>query len=89
MSVGTKWDIQPQLHARQSTPSLALVCSNILWPAKELGTGSGWEVGRDAGSSHASPLLPTKTPAPSYSAHALRLVCRSGMFSGQKRSMLC
>lgn len=46
-------------------------------------------MGRDAGSSHASLLLPTKTPAPSYSAHALCLVFRSGMVSGQKRPMLC
>lgn len=89
LSVGTKRDVQPQLHPRPSTPSLAPVCSNILWPAKELGTGSGWEVGRDAGSSHASLLLPTKTPAPCYSAHALCLVFRSGMVSGQKRSMFC
>ena len=64
MSVGTKGDVQPQLHPRQSTPSLAPVCSNILRPAQGLGTGGGQEVGRDAGSSHASPLLPTKTPVP-------------------------
>lgn len=75
-SVGTKQDVLPQLHPRQSTPGLAPVCSNILWPAQELGTGGRREVGRDAGSSHAFPLLPTKTPARSYSAHALCLVFR-------------
>lgn len=82
--VGAKCDARPQLHPRQSTSSFALVCSNILWPAKELGAGSGREVGRDARSSHASPLLPTKTAAPSYSAHALGVLFGSQIVSRAK-----
>lgn len=87
--VGAKCDARPQLHPRQSTPrkstsSFALVCSNILWPAKELGAGSGREVGRDARRSHASPLLPTKTAAPSYSAHVLGVLFRSQIVSRAK-----
>lgn len=87
--VGSKCDAQPQLHPsqstpRQSTPSFALVCSNILWPAKELGAGSGQEVGREIRNSHASPLLPTKTPALSYSLYALGLLFRSRIVSRAK-----
>lgn len=41
-------------------------------------------MGRDARNSHASPLLPTKTPAPSDSAHALGLLFGSRIVSRAK-----